>query len=67
MKQSQVIMTMQFSRKNDADLYDVYAPFALLLGSNQGKDTNSIAKTLEDIGSTMDKGKKYRITIEELE
>jgi hypothetical protein len=66
MKTSQVVMTMKFDRDKDRDLYKEFSPINLLLASHQGKNTEAVLKTLEEIERTMDKGKVYRITIEEL-
>jgi hypothetical protein len=49
--------TMDFSRTEDADLYDKYHPVSLLL----------VSADLKEIGDSLDIGQKYKITFERVE
>jgi hypothetical protein len=58
---------MKYSRDTMDDIYAEYSPLCLLFASDQGDNNDIILNAIKEIEFTMDIGKKYQITIEELE
>ena len=53
---------LAFNRKEDIDLYNLYSAIGLLLGSVNSSQIRDIS----EFEKTMDEGKKYKLTIEEI-
>ena len=53
---------LAFGRKEDTDLYNLYSAIGLLLGSVNSSQIRDIS----EFEKTMDEGKKYKLTIEEI-